>query len=174
MSHELPQSSRSIPLRLPRTRSRASPCTSPSRCADPAGPPSPDHPARLEIAYPAELNRWLPLVKWLLAFPHYIALAFVGFGAFFVAIFGFFAVLFTGRWPRGAFDYMVGTFRWAFRVAAYVHLMTDRYPPFTLQDDPDYPVRLAIDYPEHVRTGARWSSGCWRSRTCSSPRSSTG
>ena len=118
--------------------------------ADPAGPPSPDHPARLENAYPAELNRWLPLVKWLLAFPHYVVLAFVGLGAFFVAIFGFFAVLFTGRWPRGAFDYMVGTFRWAFRVAAYVHLMTDRYPPFTLQDDPDYPVRLAIDYPEHV------------------------
>ena len=120
---------------------------------DPAGPPSPIYTAHLEIGYPAELNRWLPLVKWLLAFPHYFVLFFVGIGAFFVAVFAFFAVLFTGRWPRGAFDYMVGTFRWAYRVIAYVHLMTDAYPPFSLQDDPDYPVRLTVDYPEHV---ANW------------------
>ncbi len=120
---------------------------------EPAGPPSPLYPARLEIAYPATLNRWLPLVKWLLLIPHLIALAFVGIGAFFVAIFGFFAVLFTGRWPRGAFDYMVGTFRWAFRVTAYFHLMTDAYPPFSLADDPGYPVRVTIEYPEHI---SRW------------------
>jgi Domain of unknown function (DUF4389) len=120
---------------------------------DPAGPPSPEYPVRFEVAYPAELNRWLPLVKWLLALPHYIAVAFVALGAVFVAIFGFFAVLFTGRWPRGAFDYLVGTARWAYRVAAYVHLMTDAYPPFTLRDVPDYPVRLSVDYPEHV---ANW------------------
>jgi Domain of unknown function (DUF4389) len=120
---------------------------------DPAGPPSPEYPVRFEVAYPAELNRWLPLVKWLLAVPHYIAVAFVALGAVFVAIFGFFAVLFTGRWPRGAFDYLVGTARWAYRVAAYVHLMTDAYPPFTLRDVPDYPVRLSVDYPEHV---ANW------------------
>jgi hypothetical protein len=116
---------------------------------DPAGPPSPQYPAQFEIAYPAELNRWLPLIKWLLVIPHFIALFFVGIGAFFVAIYGFFAVLFTGRWPRGAFDYLVGTFRWAFRVIAYFHLMTDAYPPFSLADDPDYPVRLNIDHPEH-------------------------
>ena len=82
--------------------------------------------------------------------PHFIALFFVGIGAFFVAIYGFFAVLFTGRWPRGAFEYLVGTFRWAYRVVAYFHLMTDAYPPFSLADDPNYPVRLNIDYPEHV------------------------
>ena len=117
---------------------------------DPAGPPSPDHPARLEIAYPAELNRWLPLVKWLLVIPHLIVLAFVALGAFFVAIFAFFAVLFTGRWPRGAFDYMVGTFRWAYRVSAYFHLMVDAYPPFSMADDPNYPARLNIEYPERV------------------------
>ena len=117
---------------------------------DPSGPPSPDHAARLEIAYPTELNRWLPLVKWLLVIPHLIVLWFVAIGAFFVGIYAFFAVLFTGRWPRGAFDYIVGTFRWAYRVIAYVHLMTDAYPPFSLDDDPAYPVRLTIDYPEHV------------------------
>ena len=120
---------------------------------DPAGPPAPDHTARLEISYPSELNRWLPLVKWLLVIPHFVALFFVGIGAFFVAIYAFFAVLFTGRWPRGAFDYMVGTFRWGYRVGAYFHLMVDAYPPFSMADDPDYPVRLDIAYPEHM---ANW------------------
>ena len=118
--------------------------------AEPAGPPSPDHAARFEIAYPSELNRWLPLIKWLLIIPHFVALFFVGIGAFFVAVYAFFAVLFTGRWPRGAFEYLVGTFRWAYRVVAYFHLMTDAYPPFSLADDPNYPLRLNIDYPEHI------------------------
>ena len=125
----------------------------PLQVPDPSGPPAPLYPAQVEIAYPAELNRWLPLVKWLLAIPHYFALLFVGIGAFFVAVYAFFAVLFTGRWPHGAFEYIVGTFRWTYRVAAYVHLMTDAYPPFTLADDPGYPVRLAIAYPERI---ANW------------------
>jgi uncharacterized protein DUF4389 len=120
---------------------------------DPSGPPSPDYPARLEIAYPAELNRWLPLVKWLLVIPHLFVLVFVGIGAFFVGIWAFFAVLFTGRYPRGAFDYMAGTLRWAYRVFAYMHLMVDPYPPFSMADDPDYPVRLHVDYPERI---ANW------------------
>jgi hypothetical protein len=120
---------------------------------DPSGPLSPGYPANLEISYPPELNRWLPLVKWLLVIPHFIALFFVGIGAFFVWIYGFFAVLFTGRWPRGAFEYLVGTLRWAYRVVAYFHLMTDAYPPFSLDDDPDYPVRLSVEYPEHI---ANW------------------
>jgi Domain of unknown function (DUF4389) len=120
---------------------------------EPAGPPSPVYQAGLEIAYPSELNRWLPLVKWFLAIPHYIALFFVGIGAVFVAAFAFFAVLFTGRYPRSAFDYVVGTLRWGYRVAAYLHLMTDAYPPFTMQDDPAYPVRVRVEYPEHVE---RW------------------
>jgi hypothetical protein len=117
---------------------------------DPAGPPSPAHSARLEIAYPSELNRWLPLVKWLLAIPHFIVLCFVGLGAFFVAVYAFFAILFTGRWPRGAFDFLVGTFRWAYRVVAYIHLMVDAYPPFSMADDPNYPVRLDIEYQERM------------------------
>jgi hypothetical protein len=120
---------------------------------DPAGPPSPDYPVSVEVSYPPELNRWLPLVKWLLAIPHYIVLYVLGIGALFVAIFAWFAVLFTGRFPRGAFDYLVGVFRWGNRVAAYVLLMTDAYPPFTLADDPDHPVRTLIDYPERI---AHW------------------
>ena len=117
---------------------------------DPSGPPAPLYPAAVEISYPDELNRWLPLVKWLLVIPHFFVLAFVGIGAFFVAIYAFFAVLFTGRWPRGAFDFLVGTIRCVYRVMAYFHLMTDAYPPFSLADDPEYPVRLHIEYPEHI------------------------
>ena len=63
----------------------------------------------------------------------------------------------------GAFDYLVGTCRWAYRVVAYFHLMTDAYPPFSLADDPDYPVRLNIDYQSTSRTGGRWCGGCLRS-----------
>lgn len=129
------------------------PFTPPSPTRASTGPPSPDYPARLEIEYPGELNRWLPLIKWLLVSPHFIALFFVGIGAFFVTIYAFFAVLFTGRWPRGAFDYLVGTFRWAARVVAYFYLMTDAYPPFSLADDPEYPLRLNIEYPEQI---ANW------------------
>ena len=86
--------------------------------------------------------------------PHFFALFFVGIGAFFVAVYAFFVVLFTGRrWPRGAFDYLVGTVRWTYRVVAYFHLMTDAYPPFSLADEPDYPLRLNADYLDHV---ANW------------------
>ena len=133
--------------------------------ADPSGPPSPAYPAGFEIAYPSELNRWLPLIKWLLVIPHFFALFFVGIGAFFVVVYAFFVVLFTGRWPRGAFDYLVGTFRWAYRVVAYFHFMTDAYPPFSLADDPGYPVRLTSSTPSTSTTGGRSCSGCWRSRT---------
>src|SRR5215468_10533318 len=97
---------------------------------DPAGPPSPQYSAQLEITYPQELNRWLPLVKWLLAIPHFIVLFFLAIGAVFVSIFAWFAVLFTGRYPRGAFDYLLGVQRWSYRVTAYYLLMTDPYPPF--------------------------------------------
>jgi uncharacterized protein (TIGR03382 family) len=91
----------------------------------------------LEIDYPdveQELNRWLPLVKWFLAIPHYIVLAFLAIGAFFAIIIAWFAILFTGRYPRGIFDYVVGVGRWGLRVQAYVSLLvTDRYPPFSLE-----------------------------------------
>lgn len=90
----------------------------------------------LDVDYPdvpRDLNRWLPLVKWLLAIPHFIVLFFLGIAAFFVVIFAWFAILFTGRFPRGAFDFLVGVGRWFLRVEGYAMLMvTDRYPPFSL------------------------------------------
>jgi hypothetical protein len=83
----------------------------------------------------AELNRWLPLVKWLLALPHYLALGFLALGAVCCVVAAWFAILFTGRYPRGLFDFVVGVFRWGLRVSAYAFLLTtDRYPPFTLED----------------------------------------
>ncbi len=90
----------------------------------------------LEIDYPdvgRDLNRWLPLVKWLLAIPHYIVLAVLVVGAVLVVVVAWFAILFTGRYPRGLFDYVVGVGRWGLRVQAYAFLLvTDRYPPFSL------------------------------------------
>jgi hypothetical protein len=92
---------------------------------------------RLEAAYPDALhglNRWLPLVKWFLAIPHYIVLAFLSLGVLFAVIFAWFAILFTGRYPRGLFDYVEGVIRWHNRVIAYAFiLVTDEYPPFRLR-----------------------------------------
>ena len=91
----------------------------------------------LEIDYPdveRDLNRWLPLVKWLLAIPHYLVLIVLSVGAFFAVVFAWFAILFTGRYPRGLFDFVVGVGRWWLRVEAYAFLLvTDRYPPFSLR-----------------------------------------
>ena len=91
---------------------------------------------RLELPYPdakQDLNRWLPLVKWLLAIPHLIVLLFLWIAVFFVVIFAWFAILFTGRYPRGLFDFVVGVGRWTNRVTAYAFvLVTDQYPPFSL------------------------------------------
>ena len=90
----------------------------------------------LEIDYPdveRDLNRWLPLVKWLLAIPHYIVLAILVAIGVIVWVIAWFAILFTGRYPRGLFDFMVGVGRWGLRVNAYAFLLvTDRYPPFSL------------------------------------------
>jgi hypothetical protein len=92
----------------------------------------------LDFPYPDaqnDLNRWLPLVKWLLAIPHYIVLAFLYLGVFFVVIFVWFAILFTGRYPRGLFDYVEGVIRWHNRVVGYaLILVTDQYPPFRLRE----------------------------------------
>jgi uncharacterized membrane protein len=91
----------------------------------------------LDLDYPnvqQGLNRWMPLVKWLLAIPHYIVLAVLVVGAIFAILIAWFAILFTGRYPRALFDYVVGVGRWALRVQAYATLLiTDRYPPFSLQ-----------------------------------------
>jgi len=90
----------------------------------------------LEIDYPdveRDLNRWLPLVKWLLAIPHFVVLVFLSLGAVLAVVVAWFAILVTGRYPRGLFDFVVGVGRWWLRVEAYaILLVTDRYPPFSL------------------------------------------
>ncbi len=91
----------------------------------------------LEIDYPNvkdDLNRWMPLIKWFLVIPHYIRLGFLAIGAVFAVLIAWFAILFTGRYPKGLFDYLVGVSRWGLRVNAYAFLLvTDRYPPFSLK-----------------------------------------
>jgi Domain of unknown function (DUF4389) len=91
----------------------------------------------LDLDYPdaqVGLNRWLPLVKWILALPHYVVLLFLGVGAVVAVVIAWFAILFTGRYPRGLFDYVVGVGRWGLRVQAYAFLLlTDAYPPFSLR-----------------------------------------
>ena len=93
---------------------------------------------RLDIPYPdveRDLSRGLPLVKWFLAIPHYFVLFFLLIGVGFAAIFAWFAILFTGRYPRGLFDYIEGVLRWGTRVEAYAFILaTDKYPPFRLRD----------------------------------------
>lgn len=100
--------------------------------ADDAAVPVRD-PATFSIEYPTRLNRWLPLVKWFLAIPHLFVLVGLFIGAVFAGLAAFFAVIFTGRYPEGVRDYLVGVSRWSLRVQAYIGLMTDAYPPFSLQ-----------------------------------------
>jgi hypothetical protein len=92
-----------------------------------------EYPAVFEVEYPRELNRWMPLIKWLLAIPHYVVLLFLGIAAFVVLVIAFFAILFTTKFPSGMFEFVVGVSRWSQRVTAYVLLMTDEYPPFSLK-----------------------------------------
>ena len=93
-----------------------------------------EYPVTLEIDYDENLSRWQIFLKWLFVIPHLIVLLFVLLAAYVVVIIAFFAILFTGRYPRGMFDFVVGAFRWVMRVNAYAQwLMTDRYPPFSLR-----------------------------------------
>jgi hypothetical protein len=107
--------------------------------------------ARLE----EPLSRWLWLVKWILVLPYYVVLSFLWLA--FVALSGVAgaAILVTGRYPRGIFDFNVGVLRWTWRVQYYAiaAFATDRYPPFSLDDDPNYPAHFDVDYPEQLDRG---------------------
>ena len=107
------------------------------------------YPVVLEVDQPPEtMNRWLWLIKWLLAIPHLLVLGFLGFILCFVLFAAWVMIVITGRFPRSMFDFLVGVNRWTTRVSLYLSLVTDRYPPFTTGEAADYPVRLRVEYPE--------------------------
>jgi hypothetical protein len=93
-----------------------------------------EYPVTYEVEYREDLSRWMIFVKWLLAIPHFIVVSLLAVAAFVVLVIGWFAILFTARFPRGLFDFIVGTFRWYLRAYGYaIYLFTDRYPPFSLK-----------------------------------------
>ncbi len=130
--------------------------TSPQQQPVWSGHPRAISPVSLDARLDQPLSRWLWLVKWFLAIPHVFVLGLLWIAFSVVSIVAFFAILFTGRYPRGLFDLNLGVLRWSWRVSYYCSnggLGTDRYPPFSLGPEPDYPARLDIAYPEHLSRG---------------------
>ena len=146
----------------PAAASPGAPLPAPAAFAGPAVQPASSYSAGEWAPYPARLwgdldpvlSRWLWLVKWFLAIPHFIVLFFLWFAFVVVTVIAGFAILFTGRFPRSLFDFNVGVLRWNWRVAFYAYsaLGTDRYPPFTLART-DYPADFEVDYPERLSRG---------------------
>ena len=127
----------------------------PDQATQPEQPEPLGYPISLTGTLDEDLNRWLFLVKWLLAIPHFLILAFLWVAFIIVVAIAFFAILFTGRYARTLFNFNLGVLRWSWRVGFYSYdvLGTDRYPPFTLADVEGYPARLSIEYPEQLSRG---------------------
>jgi hypothetical protein len=97
---------------------------------------------------PERMSRWLWLIKWLLLFPHYVILAFLGFLFWILLIVAWVVIVITAKYPRGLFDLILGISRWITRAAGYLTLLTDKYPPFSTSEEPGYPIRVSVPYPE--------------------------